>query len=263
MLWIVIRWVLVATTAIVFCTVNAAAADKLFYGPPPAWVNPTPITTSALVTDTPLRILLIDGQINLSKPGQSAYQAVAQRAETEQGLAAMGTVAVRWRPNADRMTIHSVKIQRGSQTIDVLAGGHKFLILRREDNLEAATLDGVLTATLQVEGLQIGDVLVTAYTLDSIEPTVRGHSESSLVMRSPLPIERFKVRAFWPEDKKIRWRASEGLPPIEPIRHNGIVEITLDMHDFAPYIAPEGAPSRYYNFPADRIHGLCILGLNR
>ena len=44
-----------------------------------------------------------------------------------------------------------------------------FETLRREENLEQAMLDGVLTATLQPAGLRIGNILDVAYSIVSRE----------------------------------------------------------------------------------------------
>ena len=70
-------------------------------------------------------------------------------------------IAFGWRPDSDVLVIHKVHIIRGDQVIDLLANGQTFTILRRETGLEEAMLDGRLTATLQPEGLQVGDNVVT------------------------------------------------------------------------------------------------------
>ena len=57
------------------------------------------------------------------------------------------------------MTVHRLWIRRDGATIDVLKSDRKFLVLRRERGLEAAILDGRLTATLQIEDLRVGDVI--------------------------------------------------------------------------------------------------------
>jgi hypothetical protein len=51
-----------------------------------------------------------------------------------------------------------------TKSIDVLGSGQTFTTLRREQNLEQAVLDGVLTANLNSEDLQVGDILEVAYT---------------------------------------------------------------------------------------------------
>ena len=50
------------------------------------------------------------------------------------------------------------------------------LVLRRETNLEQASLDGRITATRQIDGLQIGDILDFAYTRIHADPVLQGHS---------------------------------------------------------------------------------------
>ena len=57
----------------------------------------------------------------------------------------VGNLIETWKPDTETLTIHYVTIHRGGQTIDELAGGRKFIVLRRENNLELAMLDGALT----------------------------------------------------------------------------------------------------------------------
>lgn len=72
--------------------------------------------------------------------------------------------------------MHKVEIHRDGKVIDILAG-QQFSTLRREQNLEAATLDGVLTANIQPEGLQVGDVLLLSTTTEHADPVMKGHAE--------------------------------------------------------------------------------------
>jgi hypothetical protein len=88
-----------------------------------------------------------------------------------EGLSALTTFGVTWDPEDEHVTVHGVKIVRGGQTIDLLGKGKKMLVLRREQDLERARLDGRMSATQQIEGLQVGDILDISWTRTGAIPS--------------------------------------------------------------------------------------------
>ena len=128
--------------------------------PPGAWVKPhEPGKPIGPDTTTPTRILLSDSQIRFDGAAREVYAETLVKIQTSQGLSGVGNLAFAWKPDNDTLTIHKLHIIRGDQVIDLLANGRTFTVLRRENNLEMAMLDGALTAAIQPEGLQVGDIL--------------------------------------------------------------------------------------------------------
>ena len=125
----------------------AAAADQPVYAPPETWVQPAPVPK---LTDdaqgAPVQVLLNDIQSRLGAEGDDFYVERALKIFTPQGLGVSAALGQTWDPDTETLVIHKLTIIRGDQTIDALAGGKKFIVLRRENNLELAMLDGRLTA---------------------------------------------------------------------------------------------------------------------
>lgn len=189
----------------------AYAADELAFGPAPSWVMNQPFQTGASQNnDAPIDFLLSDAQVKL-EPGMVAnYSHNAVRINNPQGLAAGNVIAI-WDPAFEVVTFHQVTIQRGGQRIDVLGKGQKFTILRREQNLEQQTLDGRLTATLQPEGLQVGDILEVEMSQVRRDPTLRGHMELRANLGLPMRIDLAQLRLLTPSKAAIRQRLAGGL----------------------------------------------------
>ncbi len=187
-------------------------------------------------------MLLNDQQVLFDAAGTSIYSETVVRVQKPEGLAAVGSFAAQWRPDTDTLTVHKFKILRGTATIDVLAKGQTFAVLRRENNLEYAALDGVLTATLQPEGLQVGDVLNISYTLERREPLLRGHHDLSLDAgtRNVIDVENIAVR--WPSTTSISYKFAN-LPATPSINPRGSFDLTA-MHT-QPLVLPQGAPPRF------------------
>ena len=235
---------LLTSLAVLSLTSTALAADKPVIGPPPAWVKPHPVPAGIAAPDTAaVRVLMFDQQISFNKRGGYAvYNRTAVHIQTAQGLAAMGSVTVPWKPDTSTLTVHQLQILRGDKVIDLIGEGRQFTVLRREKGLEYAALDGTLTATMQVEDLRIGDILVSAMTIDSFDPVLRGHADAILAAGLPVTIgEQFFIAA-WPADSAMRWRARH--PAAKPVEQRNPPGIMFAARDVQPLAAPRDAPPR-------------------
>jgi hypothetical protein len=233
---------LVATSAL---TGAAYAADKPLIGPTPVWVKPVaPLPAPAKPDEAPVRVLLSDQQMALEPGRQTVYSETTVKIQTPQGLAA-GNISLPWRPETDVLTVHKLLIRRGDQTIDVLKSGQTFTVLRREQNLESATLDGVLTANIQPEGLQVGDTLEFAASISSSDPVLKGHVEQIAAAWNGFPIGRAHLRMQWPTTLPTRLRQTASLPALKPTKAGDTSSVELSLDNVEPIIPPRGAPGRY------------------
>jgi len=230
--------------AVCFC-VPAHANDKPDIAPIPAWVKPlNPPQADDKAQDQPVAILLSDEQIDLAHGRQTVFVETAMKIQNPQGLAA-GNISLPWRPDTDTLTVHKLLIRRGDKIIDVLASGQTFTVLRRETNLETATLDGVLTANIQPEGLQVGDTLDLAFSISSSDPVLRGHVEVVTGTWGSASIGRAHLRAQWPSDMQLRLRQTGPFPPLKPTKNGASTSIEFSADNLKPIEPPKGAPQRY------------------
>jgi hypothetical protein len=143
-------------------------------------VKPVAVPTAPAKPDeAAIHILLQDQQVDMQPGRVTRFTENVLRIQTPQGLAA-GSVSFAWNPDTQVATVHKLLIHRGDKVIDVLASGQRFTVVRRETNLENAVLDGVLTATIQPEGLQVGDIrdfaasmAVIRYRANTVAPPKR------------------------------------------------------------------------------------------
>lgn len=233
----------------------AGAEDKPNTAPAPAWVAEFPKTAKRTapvptIADAPIEILSFDNQYRFGAQTDERYIESTVKLLNPQGLAAMGTIVLPWRPESGTLTVHKLNIVRGPERINVLAK-QNFTVLRREGKLEESVLDGLLTATLQPEGLQVGDIIELAFTITHRDPVLGAHSELSIDLPAGLPATRMRLQASWPSDRQVQWRKSNELP--EPRKWtNGTqqhVEWTLD--GLSELKGPKGAPARF--MPSRRV----------
>lgn len=234
--------VLLAGAAIATATA-ADAADQLKFGKAPAWVVAQAIPgDDGKNSEAPVAMLLLDRQIHF-EPGRTVtYSEVAIKIQKPQGLAA-GNISLPWNPATETVTVNKLQIRRGSQVIDVLAGGQKFTTMRRESGLEEATLDGYLTANIQPEGLEEGDVLDLATTIDHSDPVTGSHVEASFADWPPTPVGLAHVRLEWPATLKLNLQG-KGVS-LQPVAHGATKTVEISARDVQPIIPPSGAPGRF------------------
>lgn len=244
--------VLATVSVVALATGVAHAEDKPLYQQPPAWVKPVavpadPATAAAGAAggeEVPVKLLLADQQVAFAPGSVTTYSDVAMRIGTPQGLAA-GNISLPWKPDTDTLIVHRVAIRRGDKTIDVLAAGQTFTVVRRETNLDNAMLDGVLTANIQPEGLQVGDVLEFAMSIVSRDPVMQRDVEYVGATWNVLPVSRAHMRVQWPSAMPVRYNAVAGLPAIKPVKTGDTTAIEVGIDNLVPIVLPKGAPLRF------------------
>lgn len=233
----------------------AVAGDKPIYAPAPAWVTPAPaIEASKLGDDAPV-ILLFDNQQRIAPGEEWSYVDRATRVATPELLGQLGTVQLPWQPAHGDLIVHRAEIIRGDQHIDLLKGGDParggaLTVLRREQALDQRMLDGVLTATMTVEGLRVGDVLHLAYSITTRDPTLKGNVQ----MVAPLIVEPqrvgfARVRLSWPATLDVHWKAFAQGVGAEPVTDGGWRDLTVKLPLPKQSDLPRDAPLRFQHLP--------------
>jgi tetratricopeptide (TPR) repeat protein len=223
------------------------AADAPKTGPVPDWVKAAPDTPAEKddLKQLPVIVLLNDTQFSFDADGWSEFHHVQIKVQAAGGLQALGTIPFQWSPWSDTLTFHRAAILRDGQTIDVLPKDGAFTVLRREPGLEQAMLTGELTALLQPEGMQVGDVLDLAVSIRHADPLLKGQAGALFTAWDVGPVGRVRLQARWPSALPVRWRESEGLAPPRQTEAGGVTTITFAMDDVRPAVLPAHAPSRF------------------
>lgn len=232
-----------------FITSPVLATETPRYEPAPSWVQPAP-PIKAAASPAPL-FAILDEQTRIADGTVWTYREVGARAVSAEALAHMGTVKLNWQPFHGDLIIHRVEIVRDGQHIDVLKAGQKFSVIRREQGLEDLELNGILTATLQVEGLRVGDVLDIAYSVSAKDPALKGGIQTTAIaMSEPFKVEFARARIIWPEGSPVRWKAYPiGLTAAESNK-SGWHELSFALPGPKQPDMPSDAPRRFQTVPA-------------
>ncbi len=209
-------------------------------GPVPDWVVES---TDMPVPDDATGLFFMrrqDTLVHLTKDGQSNFVSQKLRILRSQALEA-GNISIAWNPDAGAPTVHRLLVHRNGQAIDVLEKTD-FEILRREDQLEQAMLDGILTAVLRVPDLRVGDDLELAWTAPGHDPTL-GNLSYGMLLLADAPAEgRLRLGLSWNEGQKPYLQLADSLSAITEQSTNSL-DIRAD--NLETLVHPKDAPARF------------------
>ncbi len=263
------HWKSVTVAALLAQTSLAHAQDApaITQQPAPAWATPSEPLAVPDSVQGPVFLRRQDSAVRLTATGHDYFSSQMIRILQPQALE-IGNVAIAWNPAAGEARVHKLIIHRRTEQIDVLAKT-AFEILRREDQLEAAMLDGTLTAILRVPDLRVGDDLEIEYTIPLHDPTLRETSHGLLFFGEAPPPGRYRLELSWDKGQEPPTRIT---PDLTAVAQRGANHIAVAL-DHPPTLAPpRDAPPRFAwnrviefsDFPdwqavSRRFHGLFAL----
>jgi len=133
----------------------AFAGDEPIYDAQPDWIDL--VDLDAIEEDPANDWVLRDSQVRIETGIRWDYTDQIFRISDANDLGKAGTLTAQWLPDKGDLIIHRIEIMRDGEVIDLVADGEKMEVLRRERRLEQKVLDGSLTATMSVPGLEVGD----------------------------------------------------------------------------------------------------------
>jgi len=241
--------VLSTSGAAVCWAVPGWCGEAILYEPAPAWIAPVDLAAANAASTTSL--VLLDQQLRIEQGRRWEYRDTGIRMASAQELTAAGTIAASWLPDKGDLIVHEISIIRDGTVIDVLGAGSRLEVLRREESLEQRALDGRLTATLAVPGLQVGDVLRARYSVTRAEQMLGDEVESAAMLFRETDIRPgfARVRASWGENIPVSYSAGPGvtLPPVTSEGGYNWLELALPLAEADPM--PDDAPVRYLRPP--------------
>lgn len=240
-----------ALTALLLASTAAIAGEKPIQAPVPDWVKPgkDPALLAADPAAPPR--LLYDNQQRLTEGEVWNYVDSAFRVASTQMLGQLGTIQLQWQPAHGDLIVHKVEIIRGKERIDVLAGGKTFTVLRREQELERRSMDGLLTATLAVEDLRVGDVLHVTTSGTNRDLTLKGRVQTlGPLLFLPNRVGYARSRLIWPKSLPVRWKAFSPDVKVQPTAFGQMQELEIALPLPKPQDVAPNAPTRFQPFPA-------------
>jgi len=238
--------------------ISVAASAFVRGAPLPAWADVLPIPPAAPASAAARRALVVRLEDTHLLVADQPVQLVnvAQQVNDASALGQIGQIAMQFIPQYQRLTLHKVEILRGTESIDHTATA-QVRFLQREAGLEQGIYSGVITASLLLPDVRVGDTLHLQYSITGANPIFGGRYVQATAWQRPLPVQLRRVTLNMPASRSIHWKwVADGEPStLAPVvsNANGMRRLRFEEHDLAPVelepLIPRSAyPLRWLQF---------------
>jgi Domain of Unknown Function with PDB structure (DUF3857)/Transglutaminase-like superfamily len=174
-------------------------------GPKPSWAVLPPTPTVPPQTSAAWHYKSHVNLLNASLPQKSTYVQITRAINQAAGLQEAAALEMYFDPSYQQLILHEIKIVRGAQSINMLKP-ESVKLLRREKNLEQSYYDGVVTASIILSGVQIGDHISYSYTLVGENPVMNARIVDSGPMAVMYAPADYLLRGvIYPASKKLEF----------------------------------------------------------
>lgn len=222
-----VRWLLAALAAWgpLACAAAAdsplqeieAAARAVERGAPlPAWADLASLEAMPpQAARRPIEVLLHETQVHAGPaPVRLTHRAV--QANDVAALSEIGQLALEFSPTFERLQLHRVWILRGGQVVDHTRSA-PLRLLQREARLEDGVYSGVITASIVLPGVRVGDVLQLVFSVAGDNPAAWAGFSRHVDWEQPHRVALRRVTLLAPAAQAMRWHwfggPSAGPPP--------------------------------------------------
>lgn len=224
----------------------SVAAKKVSFdvGPVPSWIKPIKPDGDVEVgrDDAGMIFLLSDQQENLER--RAFYYHEVRKITSENGIKNGSSISASFNPTFERLTFHSIQLKRGPSVSDRLDRS-RIKLSQRETDPERLAYDSSWTAQLTLDDARVGDVIELAFTIEGVNPLMRGKYSKIYVAQTRFLIARNILRLVYPASRTLAFRAENGARPPTLTTVNGITELWYEDHNVPGRTIEDDVPDDY------------------
>ncbi|MBK9432294.1 MAG: tetratricopeptide repeat protein [Sphingomonadales bacterium] len=239
---------LTATVSLLALSVSAKAGSNILYETPQSWIEQVDLSqVLKQKPDSKNFIVVLDKQAKFEHGVQHSYFDLVFRIQSAELLTQMGSLlSAQWHPDRGDMIVHRLEILRNGETIDALKNGTKFEVLRREAGLGQNQINGILTGTAQITGLQLGDLVRFSVTTSAANAALDGRAESlSLIPTAEIGTDFNRLRTIWPKSEHLNYKLFGEKIASELTEKDGYSVLIVPAIAPKQTEMPEDAPHRF------------------
>jgi hypothetical protein len=172
--------------------------------------------------------IAFEQQVSLEQ--QSIYCRKVIKILTEAGIQNSSEISVSFDPSYQQLLFHSIRIIRGSTSIDHL-NLSKFKTIQQEEDLSRHIYNGSLSAVLFLEDTRKGDVIEYSYTIKGFNPIFKGKYAAIYDMDFQVPLGSLYYKLIVPKGREItvKNRNTDVKPVIQEGDRETVYEWKLDL----------------------------------
>lgn len=203
--------------------------------PVPAWADLAPTPQIARSTQA-MVVLLTDTHFRATDTQAWLSHRVTQ-ANDSSTLGRLGQVALHFNPAYQTLALHRLEVIRDGGVIDHTATA-PVRFLQRETQLEQGVYNGVITASLVLPDIRVGDALRLVYSVEGRNPILGSRYTEGASWGETVPVLHRRVTLLAPADRRIAWRLIGDGPadrppnPVETVK-DGVRRTVFEARDLA------------------------------
>ncbi len=231
----------------------AYAGETILYEDAPAWADQVDLKSILAANASSNNfIVVLDRQIRQENGSEHSFADIAVRGHSAEFLPGIGQILRgNWQPDRGDLIIHRLEIIRAGEIINVLEKGKKFEVLRQEKGLDSQQVNGILTATTQIENLKVGDVVRFSFTVTSSNPVLAGRTEAfSALAAQQIEADFDRIRLLWPSKDAVKFKVFGKDVKFSEAVKDGYSIVTLGAFVPEQPKLPKDTPNRYAISPA-------------
>ncbi|MES2101561.1 MAG: DUF3857 domain-containing protein [Pseudomonadota bacterium] len=183
--------------------ISVAAGSFVRGAPLPVWADVLPIPPAA-ATRSALAVRLEDTHLLVDDTPVMLVN-LAQQVNDASALGRVGQISMQFIPQYQKLVLHRVAILRGEQVIDHTATA-QVRFLQREAGLEQGIYSGVITASMLLSDVRVGDTLQLQYSIAGANPIFGGRYAQGVPWQRPVPVQLRRVTLNVPEARQVQWK---------------------------------------------------------
>ncbi|HEY3915295.1 MAG TPA: DUF3857 domain-containing protein [Verrucomicrobiae bacterium] len=240
-----------ALTAILIAR-NAAFADngKPSVGPPSKWVTPLraegPFNLLPADPSLDSRWVLIERQINAQNDEEFVRR--VRQVLTPNGADRDSRISIDYDPGCQAITLHWLKIWRGTNSLNRLDPG-RFQLGPPAFDAGDFLFSSEKTATIILDDIRPGDIIDYAYSLDGSNPALNGAFVGRVGLQYNEPVDRLVTRLLWPSTRKLYIQNHNSSVVPTTVNKTNIVEFVWNSMNVPALHFQAGTPSWYNPYP--------------
>ncbi|MEF8704724.1 MAG: DUF3857 domain-containing protein [Candidatus Accumulibacter sp. UW26] len=214
--------------------------------PVPDWADLLPLPTAVSGGKAPVVVRLSDSHLRVGPPNVAVLNRAIQVNDAS-ALGLIGQTELPFHPQFQTLRLHKLVIQRGEQTIDhTLTASIRFL--QREIDLEKGVYSGVITASIVLPDVRVGDTLHIVLSEEGGNPIFGARFAERAVWDLPAPVDLRlrRVTLLAPKEREIQWRWIGGLtaegPRPQQTLEGGMRRLRFEGRDLAGVDIEPGTP---------------------
>jgi len=199
-----------------------AWSNEVSRKPTPTWAVPADLPDTDDFPESQIQdgiyYLLVDTQVTAEAEQEPQYyHHYANHIINQAGVENGSQINIDYDPTYQQLTLHTLRIIRGSQVIDKIDSA-RMKVFQREEELDDLIYNGRMTANLILDDVRVGDTIEYSYSYRGANPVYQNIFAYRRYLNWTVPVGRLSLRVLWNKPTELRYRIENS--DLQPTRRD-------------------------------------------